>query len=310
LHSKPDSVNLAAVRKFRVVLNITVKKTCTMNTSNMRPQSNYRSRQATAIFCAWALLLASAHLAPAQFSATAGTNAYNYSDYNATPAATDGLQVQAPYTGTPLPYPGVPSVSPGPTISTSDPNFAATITGASASASGNIGGGATPYGSGITVTLDNPNPGDAAEVRLDWFSTFTYTGGPFSPTGITAIIMGNTLGYYAVAGGEVIDDNGNLSTATLAGNGFSPAPLNPSATWFGAVNSGPIITSDSGSFTPLTINNGDTIEVQGFLDLVVDPGSVQVELETTPEPGTVALVLSGTVGLFLGIRKFRGSATA
>lgn len=255
--------------------------------------------------CSLTFVIASAHLGQAQFAPAAGTNAYNFADYNNTPSASDGTHLTAIYTGLPVKFASVAPISPGPTITTSDPIFAATAPGALAQASGNIGGGATPYGNGITVTLDNPNPGEAAEVRLDWFSTFTYTGGSFPLTGITATITGSTTGSYALAGGETIDDNGIFSTATLPGNGYGDTVPLSLGTWLGVVNNGPVNASETGLFSPMIIHTGDTIEVQGFLDLVADPGSVQVELSAVPEPSTNALIIFGCAALVCGYRKIK-----
>lgn len=239
------------------------------------------------VICSLALLFACVHSANAQFVQLAGTNVYNFFDTNGTTTASDGNDPSTFLSGQPLP---ALNYFFGPWTGTIPPTGQVTVNASSVNGSATFNLGANPTGAGgLTLTLNNPTAAPD-EVRLDWTAIYVNNSGSgASIFNLTANISGTGISsgfYYALAGGEAIYYNGVTYTAYV-GNGYTHAGLGPGP-WYGANIS---TTSYSGSQTvsfsaggPF-VANGDTFTVQGYLDLVVDPGSITVQLQTAPPPG-------------------------
>jgi hypothetical protein len=161
----------------------------------------------------------------------------------------------------------------------------------------------------LTMYLNNPNPAPD-EVRFDWNAIYSYSGpsnnttlgAPGSP--LSVIISGylSSVGsYYALAGGETVYNlTGGSITATIGngtapGDGFTdPGSVLGAGPWNGQEATSTTITypayySDfpTAPFLPtggLTVNPGDYVGVQGYLDLVVDPGAITVQIGPVQPP--------------------------
>lgn len=127
---------------------------------------------------------------------------------------------------------------------------------------------------------------------MDWVGTYEHTvASPTPILGFIAVVTGTATGvgsYYALAGGEMILTNYDPSPFTVyfQNNGFpAPSPLG-TGPWYGGNGPGNYSAMATASFSPnLTITgNGSVFWVEGFLDLVVDPGTVQIQLEAIPPP--------------------------
>ena len=115
------------------------------------------------------------------------------------------------------------------------------------------------------------------------------SGGPL-PTSFNIIATGTVNQYDAVSGQETIYCNGGPTTATIQNNGFNNSYYNiPNGPWWGTTVPSPpsFITSiPSANFSPTLspLNNGDTFVVQGYLDMVVDPGTFQIQIVPMQQP--------------------------
>jgi hypothetical protein len=166
---------------------------------------------------------------------------------------------------------------------------------------------------GTSLTLNNFGAG-IAELRIDWIASYTYTG----PNGVQVpdllqLTLSGTVNNYTIFAGE---ENFQVNAGPTA-NGSIPIGgdfVNPSS-YPGGVNTlanfwgyqSPTTSftsiSPSGNGGPLLINNGDTLNVSGFIDILVDPGSIELTIDAVPEPSSIALSLAGGLGLFFGLRR-------
>jgi hypothetical protein len=162
-----------------------------------------------------------------------------------------------------------------------------------------------PAGSGpITVNLNNPGTA-ADELRLDWTASYQLTAPSYTiPPGFTLTVSGTLSGaspYWEVAGqvsivvlntmGENVytANVGSISVSspvTRGANLFAPAGAG-GAGWIGSTASaslpytGTLLYSPS---APPPLVNVNTVVVQGYVDLIVDPGNITVQIQANPEP--------------------------
>jgi hypothetical protein len=162
---------------------------------------------------------------------------------------------------------------------------------------------------GMNASILNPGSG-IAELRLDWTAEYSFGGASGTPvTAVVALPMGVTVqNWMAVAGQisfyDVSSSMSSVAAVPLGGDFYLPTSTSyPSAlhakaqnaTFFGLTTpglTGGFVPYDVGS----TINpaNGDVIEVVGFVDILVDPGSVQVSAQPAPSPGITSIQIAGT----------------
>lgn len=246
-----------------------------------------RSTRIAAFVCCLAFLLVFTRAAQAQFSQIGGTNSYNFYDFNGLNSGSDGTDPSSPFSGQPLgAYYDFESYPDSGVIPATG---SVTVNGTAVNGSATFALGPSPTGvsgsSFLTLALTNlttlPD-----EVRLDWTGTYEHTVASSTPiVGLIAVVQGTATGtgsYYALAGGEAI----GASTAYFQNNGFSaPSPLGPGP-WYGGNGPGNYSATATALFSPnLTITgNGYIFQVSGYLDLVVDPGTVQVQIEAIPPP--------------------------
>jgi hypothetical protein len=265
-----------------------------------------------------ALLLISIHLAHGNtgYTLSMGTNVFNFYAYNGTSGLSDGVDPSPPtFSGTPAPsynYDYTPTAFQGMILQKGGQNVPSSVIpptgGITTGAAFRFGSPAAtlfPYNNAdptgvnssgtatsLTLLLDNPNS-SADEIRLDWYATFTYGGPPNSTPLANVPLLVNVFGYmstsasfYALAGGETITDGSSTTTATI-GNGFTHAGLGAGPwvgqTVSGATSFGSLVTAPFNN-AGLTVLNGDTVAVQGYLDLVLDPGIIQVQLSALLPP--------------------------
>ena len=271
-----------------------------MKTSLLARLFAHRPRRIAVLGCCLAALLISVRPVQAQFGQQMGTNNYNFYAYNGTTLASEGTDPDpgGPFGGEPLSYPTYFFYSEsGPIPATSLVTINATVVGSSAS----FTLGPNPTGAGaMTVTLTNPNS-FPDEVRLDWGTIYINNGSATPIAGFMANISGSLTGagsYYALAGGETIIYGINSYTATIQ-NSFTHAGLG-AGPWYGANGPGTFSVSPSAFFSlgGPTVAHGDTIAVAGYLDLVVDPGTVQVQIEALQAPGVGIGIYSNSPVVF------------
>jgi hypothetical protein len=176
--------------------------------------------------------------------------------------------------------------------------------------------GDVPNHGGVGLTLFLSNPASTPyEIRLDWGAIYYYSatgpmvtvGDPNSP--LQATVSGtlvSSISYYALAGGETIQNltSGNTTTATFGAGGspgdhftLATSPLNTAAGvfWNGAVgpNNGAnaYINQPTAPFSGggVAVNPSDGVYVQGFLELVVDPGTITVQLQSLLPPPNLGI---------------------
>ena len=165
---------------------------------------------------------------------------------------------------------------------------------------------------GTSLQLNNTGSG-IAELRIDWVAQYLYSGpnGQQTPDFILLSMSGNVNNYSVLAGEENFQVNAgpNLNAGIPIGGDFVapnsypyPGSINPSANWWGYTSPTTSYASSPNAFAGTQIiNTGDTLTVTGFIDLLVDPGSVNVLIEA-PEPSALALSLIG-FGLILRRRR-------
>jgi hypothetical protein len=173
---------------------------------------------------------------------------------------------------------------------------------------------AAPFGANLT--LINTGPG-IAELRLDWTAQFNYSGSTPIAASVDGIVSVDLGTWVAVAGGITFYDvttisaspGTSVSTAIIGNSGdfaisFPPGlhsgspPYSPSGTFWG-LKSPPSPSGFQTGFlggTGATINpsSGDVIETVGFIDLLVDPGSMQLSITPAPVPQFHSAHASGT----------------
>ncbi len=165
---------------------------------------------------------------------------------------------------------------------------------------------------GTSMTFNNTGPG-VAELRVDWTAAYIYSGTPTANLEYLLVDFAGTLGTYVLlAGEENFQVNaGAIHTATLPiGGDWSnssgyPTGVNPSANFWGYDTTTPFHADPNNSAGTLVINNGDTVTLSGYLDLIIDPGSAQVVIQAVPEPSPLALSLLGGMGMILFFRAHR-----
>jgi hypothetical protein len=274
-----------------------------------------------------ALLLASVRFAQAQYTLVPSSdyvNVYFNDGFTTYAGTTDPTPNTANGTGTPLsPYSWLlSSVTPGP-VPTGSYNTGSMIT---ANATAQISyqqaslfagsnsvsqSGVSPVGT--SMQLVNTGAG-VAELRVDWTAMYTYTGPTTqTPDFLQLNISGAVNNYTIVAGEENFQVNAGptLNAGIPIGGDFVtpssyPGGVNTLANFWGyASPTTSFSAAPSGFAGAQSINNGDTLTVTGFLDMIVDPGSINLTIEPAlvPEPGSLALSLVGGLGLFFKFRK-------
>lgn len=252
------------------------------------------------LVCGLIFLLASLHSGQAQFTMEGlGTsnNVYNLYASNANDSVVYGTDPDpsGAYGGDPagwgwLAVPGWSLIKGGVNIaspSPMDPQCSATFDFDN-----------SPIGNGSMILCLTNTSSAPEEMRLDWLTSYSNNSG--SPQTISGfkITCSGTIGaagdYWELAGGMTIYYSGGTSTAgvaSLAGsvpnfglNLYGPAGLGP---WVGQMP-GP------GNFTynfpnmpfspPLVIPNGSAFQALGYLDLIVDPGTVEVQIQAILPP--------------------------
>ena len=128
-------------------------------------------------------------------------------------------------------------------------------------------------------------------MRLDWEASYTNGGPAVHILGFVANITGTLTGsspFYALAGGETIDyyygNNAYTYTAALQ-NAFTHTGLG-AGPWYGGSGTGTVTQNPFAYFSSggPTVADGGLIVVNGYLDLVVDPGTIQVQIEAIQAP--------------------------
>jgi len=168
---------------------------------------------------------------------------------------------------------------------------------------------------GTSLVLNNTGSG-IAELRVDWTAAYLYSGanGVYLPD-ILAVHFTGSLGTYALLAGEETFQVNSGPTYTagipVGGDWSSPAgyPVgaNGNANFWGYEVTTPFDATPSGNGGPVTVNTGDTVTVNGFIDVIVDPGSAQVVIEPVPEATPAALSMLGLlVWAFAGWMRKRG----
>jgi hypothetical protein len=170
-------------------------------------------------------------------------------------------------------------------ILTNNPPFAGNYVDPNSSISFNPAG--NPTFSGMMLYLNNPYT-QPEELRIDWHASYlVLTSG--SVPNVSVTISGNCDNYYAVAGEETIigtNTLGNYSeyTAGPLNNSFTTSPLGPGP-WYGVSLNGSFGVTIPLNFTAgLPLEGGSVMYVMGYFDLVVDPGTLQVQISTVPPP--------------------------
>ncbi|HEY1786994.1 MAG TPA: hypothetical protein VGJ73_02505 [Verrucomicrobiae bacterium] len=167
--------------------------------------------------------------------------------------------------------------------------------GSSASVSASFA--ADPSGNGLIITLNNPNS-SADEVRFDWVNNYQHSGPPNTINDYSITCSGSITGsgYWEVASGEnllVYDPSGNnlgtatASTASAGGTAhkYGPAGAGP---WLGSMAIGSFNQSYTLPFSPTaTISGSDFVLANGYIDVIVDPGTFQIQIGTPPNLGIV-----------------------
>ncbi len=160
------------------------------------------------------------------------------------------------------------------------------------------------------VSLTNTGAG-IAELRLDWTAQFTYSGTTPIAASVGGVVNVDLGTWVAVAGGIIFYDitasTGSSASILLGGDfflhgypvGLSTATgYSPAGTFWG-LNS---LYSPTGLQTgflggtgaTITPTSGDVIETVGFIDLLVDPGSLQLSITPAPAPLLHSAHASGT----------------
>jgi hypothetical protein len=278
------------------VLCLVKRQNNTMKTSLLPQMFIHHSCRIGTLVCCLTFLLASVRSGQGQFAQQSGTNQYNFYDYNGNTSATDGVDPSAPWSGQPLPALGWFNSNP-PWSDTIDPTLQQIVTAlnVSGSATFTLGPNPTPTGAGtMTLNLVN-NSGFPDEVRLDWEATYVNNGVLTTIPSFTVNVSGTMSGigsYWELAGGMTIYYANNTYTASIAGTPSLYPPAGPGP-WIGALGPGPINAFVSTSFAPVpAIAHLGTFVVQGYLDLIVDPATVQVQIVPLPEvqPPTLGIL--------------------
>jgi hypothetical protein len=280
-------------------------------------------RRLPGVFALLMLLLASGRPALAQYTLVPTTDYLNIFFYDgfSTIAGTDPTSFTVNGTGTPLAsYSWVNgSTTPGPVPSgsyntgpMSSVNATAQISYQQASlffGSNSVSqSGVSPVGTSLAL---NNTGGGVAELRLDWKASYTYSGpnGASTPDLLQLTLSGTVNNYTIIAGEENFQVNaGPLANASIPiGGDFVtpssyPGGVNTLANFWGyqSPTTSFSFAAPSGYGGQQLINNGDTLTVTGFLDTLVDPGSINVTIQAAPEPGSLSMLLMG--GLILAGR--------
>jgi len=167
--------------------------------------------------------------------------------------------------------------------------------------------GGTNFGTGsfagTSITLVN-NSLNVAEVRLDWAASYNNGGPAFT---LPVSIYGNFAGSYATGGFAAIAGQLSFTDTSVFATGTAnipicpfticsgdwhdttgyPGGLNANGAFFGYKNatSSPY-NAYVGAFAPgIAVGAGDNVTVTGYLDVLVDPGTVQLVLQSGPYLG-------------------------
>jgi hypothetical protein len=166
-----------------------------------------------------------------------------------------------------------------------------------------VSGGTNFGGSfvGTSITLNNTSS-QVAEVRLDWTAYYqNNTGNTLTlPISIYANFAGSYTTFASVSAQLFYDDPSTTSgTANIGINPAAGGPGDwtsslgypsqlstyaPHGAFFGydLASHSPYYTY-IGDFAPgITVNSGDTVTVIGYLDVLVDPGTVQLVFQAGP----------------------------
>jgi hypothetical protein len=141
-----------------------------------------------------------------------------------------------------------------------------------------------PTGDGLTLSIAN-NSTLPDEIRLDWLGTYQCTaGGTIGGYAITVKADNSGAGsYYEVASGESIFYTGGPYSAGIAGtpNLYGPAGA---GSWVGG-GSGNYSVTYNLPFSPgIGVNSGDTLMAEGFVDVILDPGTVTLSIQAIAPP--------------------------
>jgi hypothetical protein len=256
-----------------------------------------RTTRTVAFACCVGFLLAFARVSDAQsptFNQFVGTNIYNLFITDSVSHVTYNSHTDPDPGGVFGGDPIVPSFSSFPSYffpSVSTPVGQVTIppfTSTSVSASAQFELDDTPTGTGLTLSITN-NSALPDEIRLDWAGNYQCTGGG-AINGYTINVNAVNSGagsYYEVASGETIFYAGNaypVSMQNIAGtqNLYGPAGA---GYWVGANSSGIFNETYTLSFgSAINVNSGDYLQSEGFVDVIVDPGSVKLKIEAITPP--------------------------
>jgi hypothetical protein len=171
---------------------------------------------------------------------------------------------------------------------------------------------------GTSLQLNNFGAG-VAEVRIDWTATYNYSGpNAVSTPDFLQLSMSGTVNNYTILAGEEnfqVNAGPTLNAGIPIGGDFGspnfypyPGGVNPLANFWGYTSPTTTFSTAPNAYGgPQLINNGDTLTVTGFIDMIVDPGSINVTIEAAPEPGAFAFSLMGGLGLMLAARKRKNS---
>lgn len=263
-----------------------------MKTSFLPQWLAYRSNRVALLGCCLAALFVSVHQVQAQITQLQVTNVWNFYANNGQTLASDGIDPDpgGPYGGEPFTGSYFFPTYAGYDSGTIPPTGPVIVNATSVSGSATFTLGPNPTGAGgMTITLSNPNS-IPDEVRLDWEASYTNNGPTVHILGYVANITGSLTGsspFYALAGGESIIYYNGVSITTLTAtlqNGFTHTGLG-TGPWYGGTGTSISATASayfSSGGPVLTI--GDDFIVNGYLDLVVDPGTIQVQIQTVQAP--------------------------
>ena len=295
----------------------------------MKPYSNFSSTYASCSCFVLALCLgllsASQRVAQAQYTLLPTSDYLNvyFNDGSGTVYGANPTLFTTGGQGTPLAtYSWLnSSTTPGPVPSGSfntglmaTPNALAQVTYQQASLFVGSNSVNQPFASPVGTSLELTNIGSGiAELRIDWVAQYSYSGpnGALVPDAMLIGMAGTVSNYTVLAGEENFQVNANpivnasipIGGDFVAPNNYPyPGSINPAASWWGYTAPTASFNSSPDAFgSTQLINNGQTLTVTGFIDVLVDPGSVNVVIEA-PEPSALALSLIG-FGLILGRRK-------
>lgn len=237
--------------------------------------------------CCLTALLISVGSVQAQYAQYLGTNRYNFFATNSNNGNFDGsLQFpNVPFGGTP----GTLNYFSGSDSGDIPPSGSVTIPASSVTGSATFTLGINPTGAGTVLTLTNLTS-SPEEVRLDWAATYQNTGSTGPLPAFIVNVLGtnvNVTSYWELAGGLTLYYNNTTYPLAMGGtaNLFNPpGPAGPGP-WIG-LSGGPANINYTGPYMTFGVNitHNDTFAVYGYLDVIVDPGAIQVQIQAAQPP--------------------------